>query len=60
MGKEVAEVIQRLENDVTYGVILWCTISQPEKFRTLHRNMFMPVNHNLQTVDDATNIFLMN
>ena len=35
------------------------TISQSEKVRTLHRNMLMPVNHILQTVDDAQNICLM-
>ena len=33
--REVAEVIQRLENDVTYGVTLWCTISQPEKISNI-------------------------
>ena len=35
------------------------TISQSEKVRTLHRNMLMPVNHILQTIDDAPNICLM-
>ena len=35
------------------------TISQLEKVRTLHRNMLIPVNHILQTVDDAPNICLM-
>ena len=35
------------------------TISQPEKVWTLHRNMLMPVNHKLQTVDDAPNLCLM-
>ena len=32
------------------------TISQPEKVWTLHRNMLMPVNHILQTVDDVMNV----
>ena len=53
---EVAEAIQRHENDVTYTIK---TISQPEKVRTLQRNMLMPVNHILRTVDDAPNICLM-
>ena len=34
--EQVAEVIQRHENDVTYTIK---TIAQPEKVRTLHRNM---------------------
>ena len=51
--QEVAEVTQRHENDVTYTIK---TIAQPERVRTLHRNMLMPVNHILQTVDDAPNI----
>ena len=49
----VAEVIQRHENDVTFTIK---TISQPEKVRTLHRNMLMADNHILQTADDAPNI----
>ena len=55
--QEVAEVIQRYENDVTYTIK---TISQQEKVRTLHRNMLMAVSHTLQTSDDAPNICLMN
>ena len=31
-------------------------MAQPETVRTLHRNMLMPVNHILQTVDGAPNI----
>ena len=53
---EVAKVIQGHENDVTYTIK---TISRPEKFRTQHRNIKMPVDYILQTVDDATNICLM-
>ena len=53
---EVAKVIQGHKNDVTYTIK---TISRPEKFRTLHRNIKMPVNYILQTVDDAPNICLM-
>ena len=53
---EVVEVIQRHENDVTYTIT---TISRPEKVWTLHRNMLMPVNHILQTVGDAPNIYFM-
>ena len=52
--QEVAEVIQRYENGVIYTIK---TISQPEKVWTLHRNMLMLVNHIIQTVDDAPNIF---
>ena len=33
------------------------SISQPEKVWTLHRNMLMPVNHTLQTVDETPNIY---
>ena len=55
--QEVAEVMQRHENDVTYTIR---AISQPEKVRTLHRNMLMPVNHILQTIDDALNICFIN
>ena len=53
---EVVEVIQRHENDVTYTIT---TISRPEKVWRLHRNMLMPVNHILQTVGDAPNIYFM-
>ena len=34
-------------------------ILQPEKVWTLHRKMLMPVNHTLQTVDEAPNIYPM-
>ena len=51
--KEVAEVLQRHENDVIYPIK---TISQAEKVWTLHRNLLMSVNHIFQTVDGAPNI----
>ena len=54
--QEIAEVIQRHENYLTYTIK---TISEPEKVWTLHRNMLMLVNHTLQTVHDTPNICLM-
>ena len=50
------KVIQRHENVVTYTIK---KSQNPEKVWTLHRKMLMPVNHTLQTVDEAPNIYPM-
>ena len=56
--QEVAEVIQRHENYVTYTIK---TISQPKKNRTLLRNIFIFARfvHILLTLDGALNICSM-
>ena len=48
------KVIQRHENIVTYTIK---KISKSEKVWTLQGKMLMPVNHTLQTLDEAPNIY---
>ena len=44
---EIAEVVSRYKNDVTYGIK---SKSYPNKTRVLHHNMLMPVTHLLDTI----------
>ena len=54
---KIAEVVfSRYKNNVTYKIK--CK-SYPNKIRVLHRNILMPVNHLLDTIDAVPTIFLM-
>ena len=51
--QDLSKVIEKHENGLTYKIQ---SVSEPIKTRVLHRNMLMPINHLLESIDTPPNI----